>query len=1208
MEADFRVLAGPSMSGKTYSVCKSVLEQAYANPSKNYIIIIPDQAGNAYEKKLIQMNREMYGRPGFMNIDVLGFNRFSFKVFEEMGKRDTDVLEEYEKSMIIRVCLGKLENDLDIYKSSIDKTGFAGELKSLISEMIQYNILPQDIDKLLEDGESGRMSPALMMKLKDIKKIYESFLQVLSARGSGLSEERLKILARILDGSQPCKVTDGVTFFFDEYRGYTPDQLSVIKALSKRASEISFSISIEPEIIKSGRALKEHDLFYQSYSTLRQLQELLGRKPEITFLERSDRRPKILTHLEQNFLRFPIKEMVDFADELTGKRPALNVFSVPDPETEIRLVATDIKKLIKDGFRYKDIVIATCDIESFYNMAEGIFEEYDIPLFCDFSRKLRKNPFTDAIIRALEIVDRDFDYNGVFGYVKTGVLEVSDDYGLDILENYILRTGIRGHKIWNQKMSPRGRKISEKTKENFARMENVRLEITDSLKPFEGLGSGSHTVKEYTSAIKEFMSQMDYEASIEKTSQKLGEREMFTDARAMNSLYSVLTRLLDETEDFLGDTEMDIHDFSEILQSGINEISIGVIPPMIDSVTAIDPMRSRVLDTRVLFFININDGIVPPPTSSGGLISDKDKALLDSIFEEKKMGKHLADHGTAKSVSELFMLYQLMSKPSDMLCLSYSLADVSGGAVEPSYMVGRVLRLFPGLKVRFRNSEPLSGTIESDKLDFIYCVRDMLEIVHDKGDFGKNQKDYQDKLNIAAGYKCYGEKFSENILEGFDFGNPAGDISQKTMKNLNLKLSVSKIERYMKCPYSYFLRYILGLSERDEKRIESYDVGNLMHECLEKTMNFMKDKKRNDWKNTSDEELKNIATGFLEEAWSSYCEENYSDETDGRTEMVFSNLRNLAGKTIRILKEHIVSGEMLPEQMEQTFRAEFLAERPDGEKVPICIEGKIDRLDMKEEGERAFIRIIDYKTGSTNFSPQKIEYGTDIQLTVYAGIVYNILSREMAAKNVIPAGLYYYHVNDPVVDMVGEKTLAKYGGDLETALYNEVLKAQKLSGVSNDDPKKNGDSQEDADLRGTEDYTHRFLNLHDINLVSPESGNVIDESKVIPVSVNSQGEYKTNAVVSGTEGMTDMCDYSMKLLKDGAELILSGSFEKKPVKFATEQMGICSYCSYSSVCRFNKTSGSPRKVPKAVGTVSKQMEALKVNPEDKVEIKNSRFT
>ena len=364
MSARFELLAGDSMTGKTYSLARQVLEEAHAYPDKKFYIIVPEQAGNAYEKKLIQMNQALFGTPGFMNIDILGFNRLSYRIFEEFGITETSVLEEYEKNMLVRVASGKVRSELEIYGGSIDRTGFTKEIKSLISEMIQYNVSPEELESAARDIEKDR--EGLSAKLRDVSKIYQVFMDILDSRRSALSlgdevdlsmtisEERFKLLARILKTDRPSSLVDGAVFVFDEYRGYTPDQLSVIGALKKRAEVLRFSLCIDANTLKrflDGRGeVKDTDIFYQSYMTYRRLSETLGERPEIEYLRKHFNKSSDLIHLSENIFRYPVKEYKD-------ETKSIEIYHTDNFEKELRVVAQMIRDEVKAGARYKTLPV-----------------------------------------------------------------------------------------------------------------------------------------------------------------------------------------------------------------------------------------------------------------------------------------------------------------------------------------------------------------------------------------------------------------------------------------------------------------------------------------------------------------------------------------------------------------------------------------------------------------------------------------------------------------------------------------------------------------------------------------------------------------------------------------------------------------------------------------------------------------------------------
>ena len=1185
MEKRFSILAGPSMSGKTYKLCSDILKAAHDNPKDKFIIVIPEQAGNAYEKKLIDMNRKMYGRSGFMNIDIIGFGRLSYRIFDDMGVNELSVLEEYEKNMLVRVVAGRISDKLSVYGSSVDKMGFISKMKSLISELIQYSVTPEDLDKVIKELN---VSPgnALAAKLSDVRLLYQEFLNSTQDMNIGVSEERMKLLTRILRSDKACGVVDNAFLCFDEFRGYTPDQLAVIGALSKRAKHIRFGLCIETEIIKNNNPVKEHDIFYQSWVTYRSLLETVGYQPDIIYMNRNPERNNMLAHLEKNVFRFPIKEF-------SGTDDSLKIFSSMNPEEEIRYVAQCIRSEVKSGLRYKDIVVVTGDIEGLDNYAGNIFDEYDIPVFFDYNRKLRKNPYTESILRLFDIASRDFDYNGVFGFVKTGVMEIEDGHSLDNLENHILKTGIRGHNLWDKKMRPYGRKVTEEQKEKYHKMDIIREQIVETVKPITELSTGKHEVRLYIEALRTIMENLGYQDKMIQSASYLEGYGLMAEARVMRSLYGILDRLLKQTEDMLGEEQMTISEISEILESGINEITIGVIPPTIDSVHICDMARSRIIDAKVVHFINVNDGIIPVNKSSGSILSEKDKEAVCSILTNLGTGKKLADFGTTQSMNEMFMIYQILSKPSDKLTISYSQSDLEGKEMQPSFILGRIGRMFPAMNTSLEKITAFEGTDRSDRAQYISWLREMLEEIH----VLSNDKEYsdrfeQDKENVIR-YLSFEEseelECGSLILPALDFNNQAELIPDQTMRNLDIKLSISKMESYSRCPYSFFMNYILGLKERPEKKIETYDVGNIVHRALELTTIQVREEYGNDWKSLEDSTIEQLTESSFEKSWEEYDIQE-DGEVTGKLQFIKDNMRELSKKTALTLRSHIVSGEMLPERAEQGFTAEFTARRPDGTEVPVTILGKVDRIDTFEEKGKLYVRVIDYKTGNHSFLPADIRDGLDIQLTVYTKIILDILKKKYKESEVIPAGMYFYHVANPVISMASDAAIKKADGDIVRANQLQYEKEMKLKGVSNLDPVLSSESELSDDK--TDIYSHRMLNLHDRTLVSPETGAIIGQSIVVPVSGNKEGTLTETSVVAGTDTLNGVCDYSVNLMHSTADRILSGCFEKSPAQSTGGADSPCKYCNFTAVCRFNAASGSARIKKKGEGSNSHQLEDL----------------
>ena len=1188
MSSKFEILAGPAMSGKTYKLCERVLQEAHDNPQKSFIVVVPEQAGNAYEKKLIEMSRNMFGAPGFLNIDILGFNRLGYRIFEEFGVKETAVLEEYEKNMLVRVAAGKVSEELSVYSASVGRTGFISDVKSLVSEMIQYNVTPDDLDQCI--SQLAGENPSLSTKLEDIAKIYREFMNILSERttalsidptekGITISEERLKLLIRLLSKDKKCSITDGTVFFFDEFRGYTPDQLGVIGVLSKRAESMTFGICIDEALASPNVVVPEHDIFRQSSATIRSLQLHIGYAPDIKTVSRLEEGPQDLRNLSQHIFRYPIVEYRPQVGDIQG----LEVFYTDTLSDEIRILAETIRQEVKEGYRYKDIYVVTGDMESFAQHAERVFREYEIPLFCDYSRKLRKNPYTEAVLKLLGIIDRDFDYDSIFGFIKTGIIPIEDKHSLDELENYVLRTGIRGRKLWSKTIRPYGRNVTKEKEEECKRLDGIRKQILEVLEPVIRLNKDSSKVSDIIIAIREVLEKLDVKSQMEESAKLLKEEDMLAESRVMDRLYDLLDKLFLQTEELLGNQEMSIHDFVDILSSGIGEIGVGVIPPTIDMVSACDVDRSRIVDAKVVHFINMNTGIVPTTRRSGTILSDRDKDKVTACLEDMGTGKTLATNEVCQSIDELFLIYQILSKATEKLTLSYFMKDDVGNSIEPSYLVGRICRLFPELEISYKEPSKLRGTKVSDRLDFIGWVRQALEQQQVEGVINEELLDDIVKYIYFVKQKDIPDK--NMLLPALNFSNPSEVISQEVMNNIKLRLSVSQMESYSGCPYSYFMSYILRLKDRPEKKIEYYDVGNTVHDALDKTFKEM-ELEGKDWTQIEDAELLEKMRKNVDISWSEILME---EDPDGKSLIAKDKINELADRTILTLRNHIKAGSLRPGYFEQEFTAEFTANKPDGTEVPVIIKGKVDRLDTCEEDGKIYIRVIDYKTGSQTFNLEDIQEGTAIQLLLYTKLVTNILRNMNQDKEVIPMGMYYYSVKSPILDL--KKDIDESSEAELAKLETEIKKQLKLDGLFNSEPIK-------------------LLNMQDEGIVPEEGAMPTRESMVLPIREDGRNHaIKYDGGVSG-EALEKLGDYSAEKLKESADKILSGTFPKSPIKSPKAQDPKCSYCDYKPVCRFSDYAGKIRNVEKLKTSVAETVKGMVEEVdgvENKVELRDSKF-
>ena len=115
---------GNSGSGKTEYIYRQIVEQAGEHPKQNFLVIVPEQFTMQTQQKLV----ELAPKHAIMNIDVLSFKRLAYRVFDEMGRNDIQVLEETGKNLVLRKLARKEEEHLTVLRPNMNRMGYIGEI------------------------------------------------------------------------------------------------------------------------------------------------------------------------------------------------------------------------------------------------------------------------------------------------------------------------------------------------------------------------------------------------------------------------------------------------------------------------------------------------------------------------------------------------------------------------------------------------------------------------------------------------------------------------------------------------------------------------------------------------------------------------------------------------------------------------------------------------------------------------------------------------------------------------------------------------------------------------------------------------------------------------------------------------------------------------------------------------------------------------
>ena len=903
-------ITGGSGAGKSEYLSRLVCEESVRRPHDNFIVVVPEQYTMETQKKLVHM----HSRKGILNIDVVSFERLAYKVFEELGGGNRPVLDDTGKNLIVRRVLEKEKKKLDYFGSSIEKTGFVSELKSVISELLQYGITPQQLGEI---GENVKEKQQLSAKLKDIRLVYEEFMAFLSTNYI-TSEEILDVLCGLVEKS---KLIAGSEIIFDGFTGFTPIQYKLMRLLLVYSKGIKISVTIDKKERPTGHE-GWNNLFFMSKEMMNRLIAICeeeGINVDDTVCVDRDinyryEGAKDLAYLERNLFRYK-------GGVYTGTPENIRIYEGSNPKEELQYIVSEILQLTrKEGFRYRDIAVVTADLETYGKVAANMMKQNDIPAFLDYKRSVAANPYVEMLCSALEIVEKGYPYDTMFRYLRTGLTGISR-HDIDMLENYCLAVGIRGSRAWHE---PWKKKMKRSTYQ--PELETLNALREQIMAPFLNLEAvlkdKEANVRAYVTAVYEFVTALHSAEQIKALS------ECEPAGNEYEQLYAKVLELFDRIVELLGEENVSLKEFNRIVAAGFEEMKVGLLPPTSDCVMIGDIERTRLDNVKVLFFAGVNDGVVPKKNENCSVLSETDRSILEA------QEIVLSPSAREKAFIQKFYLYLMMTKASHRLYLSYAKKSSDGKTALPSYLIRNVRRMFPD--VRITDADGQDG-------QFVY-----LKIP--KQDIEWNTENYIKTLSANAALLLYGTQ---------------------------LKGSISAFETYASCRFAYFLEYGLKLSQREEYRFAVQDFGTILHGVLEDVSRQLKEEKKS-FSLLSDEERKKRVSESVVRIAAEYGNTILKDNS--RNEYMIKRLTDLADRTVWAIGKQLERGEFAPDAYEMNFLVdehEVLGDKS------LYMQGKIDRIDICEDDNNVYVRVVDYKTGKSDFDLLKTFYGLKLQLVTY---------------------------------------------------------------------------------------------------------------------------------------------------------------------------------------------------------------------------------
>jgi len=1069
---------GRAGSGKSRRVLWSM---AARRSERRQVLLVPEHASHEAELDLCRA----CGPTASRDAEVLSFRSLAGRVLSECGGAADFTLDGGGKLLTMRLVLQELHSQLKVFGRPSRRAAFLKRLTELADEFYAYSVSPEQLY-----GQVADVSGAAGDKLRDLALIYAAYDGKL--RSGGI--DRRSRVQKLADRMPESHYLDGADVYFDGFSYFNRAEETVIEVLLRRAGSITVTLLGEKG---------NHDLFQNALRQRERLVRMAARAGvpcEIVYL--TDRPQGPLGHLERGL----------FGSDAPweGDADAIELYEAATAFTEVEYVASRIRALTcGGGYRYRDIGVMARNMDVYGPILENVFRRDGIPAYLSRRSDILEKPVLTLLLGAVDAVTGGFDYEDVFRCLKTGMAGVTAEE-CDLLENYAVTWEIRGNMWlrdvdWTANPDGYGQEMTAERTERLAAVNDTRRKVRDLFLPLSQGLKAENTAEGKAKVLYEFAQRSGVPETLKEKAEGLLQSGQVQLAEEYAQLWSIFCGVLDQFAEILGRTEIDEEEFARLLRLVLTEYSVGTIPATVDQVKVSDITRNDRHPVKCLFLLGANDHVLPQVDKGGGILDDEDRELL----QQRQI---LLSDATFDSLdNELQNIYAALAQPTERLCVSYPATDLAGEELRPSFVVGRIGKLFPSLTIRredgaYRREMPAAA----------------LELAGEEPD-GPLWRYF------AADGRCGA------VLDGMARARTMGRgrLSPEAVRTLygrSIHMSASRMDRLRSCHFSYFMEYGLRARERKSAGFEAPEVGTFIHYLLENVTRDVKD--RGGYGRVEKEELRRLVRHYVDV----YAETEIPGfaEKSARFRYLFSRLRHTACAVIENIAAELAESDFQPMELELSFGGRDGAlpaiSIREGD-TTLSVSGKVDRVDGWLHDGNLYLRVVDYKTGAKKFSLDDLRAGLGLQMLLYLFT----LEKEGApyfGYPVVPAGVMYLPARDAIVKAARDITPEK----LEAQLRREL----RRSGLVLAEPEV---------LRAME---HSAL----------------ESPCYLPVTRSRKGDI-TEGVASAAQ-LGKLSRYVDKVLHQIARELRQGNIDADPCTRGPQDSA-CTYCAFASACYFDES-------------------------------------
>ncbi len=1095
-------IKGFLMEEKTEWMMKQIKARVDEHPQEEHLIIVPEQFTLEAEKQYLKHTKEK----GLFQVEVLSFSRVAHRVFMETGGKNRTTIDDLGIHMILKKIIKDNSDTLLVYHTMAHKKGFIQTLANEIAECKQYEISP---DSLKEQAAMNSHNPHLAGKLTDFAFIYHLCNQALAGKYLR-KEDQLVAFCRQAQGSAWLRSKH---VWIEGFYSFAPNMITTIKKIITCSQGVTISLyGNQGAGLKESTSLKKQ---VQGLTAFVRAQQIPLETVYVDDLITPHKKPADLTHLAAHFFEMP-------AIPYPQVPSSIHVFNASNEEAELAFVARKIQYFVQHkGYHYNDIAVICPNLTQRQHDIKRVFQLHSIPGFIDEKTTAKNHPLMRIMVHALESVLYKYPRQQVLAYLKTGLSPLAQGE-IETLENLSTEYGITGSK-WHRNLT----KINPLLEE----AESIRKRAIEPLTALEKKLKKAVTIKEKTTAMYQWLNNLNILDTIEAHTQQANTATDFEQLQVNAQIWNYTMQLFDQMVDLLGEDRVTVEDYTDILKTGIEALEVGIIPTTLDQVFIGTLERSRIFDIKCLFFISLNDGIIPALNTA--------ETLLLPI-ERRKLAENGLALGTAledRETQEMIYVYLAATKPGQSLWITYSMADSEGNAHRPSLLIDQFKDLFPQLQVQDDLISTTADQLESitQPLNTFQTLTAHLRKIVDKT---PSEPFWFDVYNWFYENEAWHQQ-SKSLVDGLFYTNnpaPIPDLVAKGLYGKTLKGSVARLEKFHNCPFMHFVHYGLKPKETRAFDIQPLEMGDFLHLALDEFAAAVKADNR-EWHTLTENQCDHIMDRVMDPLMATFKHDLFSSTQ--RNSYIGKRMKQLGQKTVKHMVMQIQQGLFTPTYHEVTFGGDGTLgplEITDGTKPIISLQGRIDRIDVYKKDNVMYYRVIDYKTGNKELKIPDIFYGLQLQLPVYLQAILDAKNLTDGEKHAV-AGIFYYHLDDPMI---------------ETTETDPGRVAEELYAL--------------AALRG--------IALKDKAIVEAMDQAIGDKSLVLPVSYKKDGDFTAASNVVTEEEFNTILTHVKKTIVTAAKSIVAGNISVFPFEY--EHKRPCLYCQYRSICQFDHQLDSCR--------------------------------